>query len=84
MSLANSLSQAGKMNELAPRILRSRVEFEALFCATEGSADERKTRKGSPASAARCLFTSECMTVRGLRVFFMLLTWLPELDLSLV
>lgn len=55
MSLANSLSQAGKMNELAPRILPSRVEFEALFCATEGSAAERKTCKGSTASAARCV-----------------------------
>lgn len=64
MSLANSLSQAAKMNELASwngRIFKlCGVE---VLCAMEELEAEWKTCEVYTAFVTRCLFTRECITV---------------------
>lgn len=76
MSLADSLSQAGNMNELDPWSGRiSKLCGVEALCAIEQLVAEWETCEVSTASATRCLFMCECITMRGC-VFFMVLTWL--------
>lgn len=64
MSLANSLSQAGEMNELASRSGRiSELCGVEVLCAIEQLVAEWETCEVSTASAARCLFMCECITM---------------------